>query len=384
MWSYRLNKIKSSNLDKSITNSTSLAEEQVDQTLINAPLEQHYASFFSKMGNWYSLIELFAASVVLALVLVLAETQGWSQFNFYHFLKYLLFIDWVLFALIAIHDHFKNIFLRMRLSRALMTSFLLLQILVILTTIALNFLLFFGEHLSLETLTLDVLLKNTVLYLSYGVLLGAFCFRYLYVREQWIRQQHSELQAKIDALQARIHPHFLFNSLNNVVSLIATQPEKAENLLLNLSRLFRASLQEFKLINLLDEIELSKKYLEIEQNRLGERLNIEWKFVQIEKFSQVKIPLLTLQPLLENSIFHGVEKILAKSTICILIEIFQNNVNIVITNPYVPANNYIRQHHGIAIKNVKERLEAYYGKSVIFRTHESGGIYTTVIQYQYQ
>jgi two-component system, LytTR family, sensor histidine kinase AlgZ len=384
MWSYRLNKIKSSNLDKSITNSTSLAEEQVDQTLINAPLGQHYASFFSKIGNWYSLIELFAASVVLALILVLAEDQGWSKFNVYQFLKYLLFIDWVLFTLIAIHDHFENVFLQMSLARALIISFILLQVIVVLTTIALNFFLLLGEHLNLQHLNLNLLFKNTLLHLSYGVLLGAFSFRYLYVREQWIRQQHSELQAKIDALQARIHPHFLFNSLNNVVSLISTQPEKAENLLLNLSRLFRASLQEFKLINLLDEIELSKKYLEIEQNRLGERLNIEWKFVQIEKFSQVKIPLLTLQPLLENSIFHGVEKILAKSTIGILIEIFQNNVNIVITNPYVPANNYIRQHHGIAIKNVKARLEAYYGESVIFRTYESGGIYTTVIQYQYQ
>ncbi len=70
-----------------------------------------------------------------------------------------------------------------------------------------------------------------VLNLSYGVLLGAFCFRYLYLREQWGRQQHSELNSRIQAMQARIHPHFLFNSLNNVISLIAIDPDKAEQML---------------------------------------------------------------------------------------------------------------------------------------------------------
>lgn len=107
-------------------------------------------------------------------------------------------------------------------------------------------------------------------------------------------------------MQARIHPHFLFNSLNNVVSLITIDPDKAESMLISLSRLFRASFQELKLVSLHEEIELSKQYLMIEQIRLGERLKVEWK-VEIEplQLKQVTIPLLTLQPLLENSIFMG-------------------------------------------------------------------------------
>lgn len=103
------------------------------------------------------------------------------------------------------------------------------------------------------------------------------------------------------------HPSsFLFNSLNNVVSLITIDPDKAESMLISLSRLFRASFQELKLVSLHEEIELSKQYLMIEQIRLGERLKVEWK-VEIEplQLKQVTIPLLTLQPLLENSIFMG-------------------------------------------------------------------------------
>lgn len=384
MWSWWLNKIKSSNLSKSIANSNSLAEEQVDQTLANTQLENHYAYSFTKMGRWQYLIELFIGSVVLALVLVLAEAQTWENVKSIQFFQYLLFIDWVLLLFITLQDYFQHYFIKMSLSRSFTVSFILLQLIVLVTTVCLNFLIFFGGSLNLIGLTSSILLDSVIKNLSFGILLGAFSFRYLYVREQWVRQKHSELQARIYALQARIHPHFLFNSLNNVMSLISIDPEKAEHLLLNLSRIFRASLQELKLVSLQDEIDLCKKYLEIEQIRLGDRLNVEWKFEHVVKFSEVKIPLLTLQPLLENSIFHGVEKNIAKSTVSILVEILYNKVNIVITNPCIPEKTINRQHHGIAIKNVKQRLEAYYGQSVIFRVHQGAEIYTTVIQYNYK
>ena len=371
-------------MDKSITNSTPLAEEQVDQTLVNITLTKKYNHFLNKVGHWQYVVELFAGSVVLAFLLVLAEAQGWNHFNGTKLIQYILFIDWVLFASLVFQISFERFFAKMHLASALILNFLLVQVIVFVTTITLNFSFYLGSNLGITGFNQIALFEGVILNLSYGILLGAFCFRYIYVREQWLRQQQSELQAKIDALQARIHPHFLFNSLNNVVCLISTEPEKAENLLLNLSRLFRASLQEFKLVSLKDELELCQKYLEIEKNRLGKRLNIEWKFEQSDLFSEIQIPLLTLQPLLENSIFHGVEKNLEPSTVSILIEVLQNKVNIVITNPYVPVKMNIRQHHGIAIKNVKQRLEAYYGQSVIFRTHQADKTYTTFIQYRYK
>src|SRR5690606_21569895 len=334
MWSCRLNNIKSIRTKKSITNSGSLAEGQDDQTFADTQGNKTYAYFFTKIGRWQHLIELFIASNILAMILALAEAQSWMALSVERLLQYMLFINWVLLAFVALVELFQKKIQPLNFGQALVVGFILLQMIVLLTTVVLNAVIYFGQNFQIHGLSRDVLLDGVMLHLSYGVLIGTFCFRYLYLREQWVRQQNSELHARIQAMQARIHPHFLFNSLNTVISLITIDPDKAEQMLLNLSRLFRASFKELKLVRLKDEIELCQHYLAIEQMRLGDRLRVEWKYDDEVLFSQVQIPLLTLQPLVENSIFHGVEKFLTKSTISILIEVLQNQVNIVITNPY--------------------------------------------------
>ncbi|CAB1207903.1 sensor histidine kinase [Acinetobacter bouvetii] len=385
MWSYRLNKIKSSNLNKSIANSESLAEKQVDPaSAYTDEGKNNYAYFFTKIGRWQPLIELFLASNILAMLLALAEAQSWTALSLGRVMQYILFIDWVLLAFVALIEFFQKKIQPLSFGQALCVGFILLQLIILFTTMVLNGLMFLGQHFQLEQMTAPILMHGVILNLSYGVLIGTFCFRYLYVREQWARQQNSELNARIQAMQARIHPHFLFNSLNTVISLISIDPDKAEQMLLNLSQLFRASFKELKLVRLKDEIELCQRYLAIEQIRLGDRLHVEWKYDDEVLFSQVQIPLLTLQPLVENSIFHGVEKFLTKSTISILVEILQNQVNIVITNPYTQDKINLRQGHGIAVENVKQRLEAYYGRSVTFQTYAGKGIFTTVVQYRYK
>ena len=343
-----------------------------------------YSYFFTKIGHRQHLIELAIASAILALTLSLAEAQSWSALSGTRVLQHVLYTLWVVLSFAALVELFKKQFYAVSLVRSLFSGFLLLQLIILLTTVSLNILMYWGGNFHWQSFSLETLTDGLVLHLSYGVLMGTFCFRYLFLREQWMRQQNSELKARIHAMQARIHPHFLFNSLNNVISLIAIDPDKAEQMLLNLSRLFRASLQELKLVNLSDEIELCQRYLAIEQIRLGERLEVEWKFENQDKFSTVKIPLLTLQPLLENSIFHGVEKILTKSRISILVEILNNQVNIVITNPYVPEQTKLKKGHGIALDNVKQRLRAYFGESVAFQSYAGKGIFTTVLQYRYK
>lgn len=384
MWSCRLNKIKSIRTKKSITNSGSLAEGQDDQTFADTQGNKTYAYFFTKIGRWQHLIELFIASNILAMILALAEAQSWTALSVERLLQYMLFINWVLLAFVALVELFQKKIQPLNFAQALVVGFILLQMIVVLTTVVLNGVIYFGQNFQIHGLSRDVLLDGVMLHLSYGVLIGTFCFRYLYLREQWVRQQNSELHARIQAMQARIHPHFLFNSLNTVISLITIDPDKAEQMLLNLSRLFRASFKELKLVRLKDEIELCQHYLAIEQMRLGDRLRVEWKYDDEVLFSQVQIPLLTLQPLVENSIFHGVEKFLTKSTISILIEVLQNQVNIVITNPYTQDKINLRQGNGIAVENVKQRLEAYYGRTVIFQTYAGKGIFTTVVQYRYK
>lgn len=384
MWSCRLNQIKSSRTKKSITNSKPVAEVQVDQSFTSPTGSVQSSYFFSQIGKLHYLLEMFIGGNVLAMVLALAKAQSWQALNLADLLQYMLYINWILLCFAALVELFHQHFQRIGIKLALICGFLLLQAIVLVTTTSLNVLTYFGSNLNFQGLSLAIALDQVGLHLSFGILLGMFCFRYLYLREQWAQQQHSELNARIQAMQARIHPHFLFNSLNSVISLISIDPDKAEQMLLNLSRLFRASFQELKLVKLQEEIELCQRYLEIEQIRLGGRLQVEWKLENKDLYSQVQIPLLTLQPLVENSIFHGVEKILTKSTISILIEILQNQINIIITNPYTQDNKTLKKGHGIAIENVRQRLEAYYGPTMTFQTFAGGGVFTTVVQYRYK
>ncbi len=384
MWSCRLNQIKSSRTEKSIANSTAVAEIPSVQSAAELMGAKEYTYFFRQVGNWRDLLELFVGGNILALVLGLAEAQSWQALNLTHLLQYMLYINWVLLSFAACVELLHQRFARMGIKAALISGFLLLQAIVLITTVSLNILIHFGMNFHLQGLSAAIAFDRVGMHQSFGILLGMFCFRYLYLREQWSRQHHSELNARIQAMQARIQPHFLFNSLNSAISLISIDPDRAEYMLLNLSRLFRASFQELKLVSLHEEIELCRRYLEIEQIRLGERLQVEWKLENKDLYSQVHIPLLTLQPLLENSIFHGVEKILTKSTISILIEILNNQISIIITNPYSQDHAMLKRGNGIAIENIQQRLNAYYGSSVTFRTYAGKGIFTTVVQYRYK
>ncbi|WP_373358156.1 sensor histidine kinase [Acinetobacter lactucae] len=377
MWSWWLSKIKK---------SISLAEAQQTKLFPTAYRNQNSSYFFTKNGCWQHLFELIIASNVLALVLALAEAQSWQALSGGRLFQYIIFINWVILSFFALVERFQGFFSGLRQEFALAIGFVMLQGIVVLTTLMSNFFQFglLNKHASL-TQDWSIYFTNVPLYLSYGILLGAFCLRYLYVREQWLHQQYAELNARIQAMQARIHPHFLFNSLNNVVSLITIDPDKAESMLISLSRLFRASFQELKLVSLHEEIELSKQYLMIEQVRLGERLKVDWKIeLSPVQLKQITIPLLTLQPLLENSIFHGVEPMMGKATIGVLVEILQNQVSIVITNPYTDDTINSRKGHGIALENVKQRLKAYYGNTVRFQVYKGEALYTTIMSYQYQ
>ncbi len=384
MWSCRLNKIKSGRTVSSIANSDEHAKKLQQESIRNGQTTFHHSYFFSKIGHWQYLVELFMTSNVLALLIALAEAQSWSNLQATHVLAYVLYINWILLAFAALVDFFQNTLQKLSTALNYVGSFFLLQIIVLLTTMTLNLCHYWGVNLSLKGMSWNVLGQHLTLHLSYGVLLGAFCLRYLYLREQWILQRTSELNARIQAMQARIHPHFLFNSLNSVVSLISIDPDKAEEMLIDLSRLFRASLQELKLVSLKEEIELCRHYLAIEQIRLGDRLSVEWNIAQPELLVNVQIPLLTLQPLVENSIFHGVEKKLSCGRVGILVEILQNQVTIVITNPFIQDRISLREGHGIALENVKQRLKAHFGQSVQFRQVSSQDMFTTVVQYHYK
>ena len=380
MWSWRLSKIKSS-----ITKAQQLADAQDHHSAQSSDvLNNQSAYFFTKIGRWQHLIELFAASSILAVVLMLAEAGTWQAMNWGHVLQYLLYIYWVILVFIVVIQKIQPKINHLNHVVVFTFAFFLLQGIVLLTTIFLNALLLMLHFGWRQLGDWQQLFDHAGLHLSYGVLMGAFSLRYLYIRDQWLKQQHSELQARIQAMQARIQPHFLFNSLNSVVSLIATDPDKAEDMLINLSRLFRVSFQELKLVSLAEELNICRQYIAIEQIRLRDRLEMDWRLPDLQALQYIQIPVLSLQPLLENSIFHGVEKISSPCKISVLVEILDRQVNIVITNPYLQEQQGQHQGNGIALENVKQRLRAYYGDAAYIQCFAGQGIFTTILTYPYQ
>ncbi|MCX2779090.1 sensor histidine kinase [Microbulbifer thermotolerans] len=214
-------------------------------------------------------------------------------------------------------------------------------------------------------------------------LIGAICagvvLRYAYVQQQLYNQQQAELGARIDALQARIRPHFLFNSMNSLASLIAVDPDRAERLVEDLSALFRASLAESRLVPLGQELALARRYLEIEGLRLGDRLRTRWEVAA--GLEDLQVPSLLLQPLLENAVLHGVARLRQGGEIRIQLVSAQGSLQVSIDNP-VPENSEAVRHggNGLALDNIRQRLAAYYGNRFKFSAAREGGDYRVRLQ----
>ncbi|TCM71098.1 two-component system sensor histidine kinase AlgZ [Acinetobacter calcoaceticus] len=376
MWSCRLGKIK-----KSITNSTPIAEAQRNDSSLNLEQQQIQSEILRKTPNWQYLIEVIVASTIIVLLLSLAEAGSWSNINVGQFFKYMLYLNWIMLVPVCVMNSAHEIFEKHSAVVWGLIFLLILLISIITTTSMLNIINYWATHFSVRAITQLQLLHNLSLDLSYGMLLGVICSRYVYIRKKNLRHQTSALQAHIQSMQARIHPHFLFNSLNTVVCLISQDAEKAEQVLVNLTKLFRASLEQTKMVSLAYEIELCQYYLEIQQIRLGSRLQVEWNVQYDSDLTRVKIPLLTLQPLLENSILHGVEQHDSEAKVSILVELFSNQVTIVITNPVLHDRIKIRESLGFAMSNIKQRLIACLGTDAKLRHYVNNGMFITLIQY---
>ncbi len=167
-----------------------------------------------------------------------------------------------------------------------------------------------------------------------------------------------QTEARLAALNARIRPHFLFNALNAVLSLIRARPQQAEEALESLSDLFRAAMRDpASMVSLADEVDLARQYLELERLRLGERLAVDW---QIDPISlQVPIPPLMLQPLLENAVYHGIEPSPTGGTVRVAITRDGDVLQIAVANPTTDPGRHAAGNH-IALENIRERLSLYY------------------------
>ncbi len=194
-------------------------------------------------------------------------------------------------------------------------------------------------------------------WLAWGLLAAAALVYYFQLRSRALSP--AIVEARLQALQARIRPHFLFNSINAVLSLVRSEPRRAETALQDMADLFRVLMRDNRgLAPLADEVELCRQYLELEQLRLGERLQVEWNVKSMP--GDALVPPLMLQPLLENAVYHGIEPSSRPGMVSINLFLTRGEVHAILKNPY--SANGGKHHSGnkMALANVRERLSLHF------------------------
>jgi two-component system, LytTR family, sensor histidine kinase AlgZ len=190
-------------------------------------------------------------------------------------------------------------------------------------------------------------------------------------------------EARLQALQARIRPHFLFNSITAVLSLVRHEPRRAERALEDMADLFRVLMADNKeLTPLQREVDLCRQYLDLEQLRLGERLHVAW---HLEKMpGDALVPPLLLQPLLENAVYHGIEPSSVPGEININIYRNRDQVVMVLRNPYLGGGGNHHAGNKMAMGNIRERLALHFDVEASMKTAITGTTYQVTINLPYR
>ncbi len=207
------------------------------------------------------------------------------------------------------------------------------------------------------------LLRNLLI----NMIVTAMVLRYFFVTSEWRRNVALESRAQINALQARIRPHFFFNAMNTIASLTRSDPARAEEAIEDLADLFRASIGESQhRIPLKEELEVARIYQRIEQLRLGDRLRVDWDVSKLPM--RALIPGLSVQPILENAIYHGIEPLAEGGTVTVHGDtLADGRIQLSIRNPVASGADTVRSErksNHIALDNIQRRFAlAYEGKA---------------------
>tara|TARA_B100001971_G_C18262154_1_gene587987 strand:- start:202 stop:1332 length:1131 start_codon:yes stop_codon:yes gene_type:complete len=318
--------------------------QQTQQRLLDA-------FFLPDLCNTRAVLILLAVSEGLVLALNLMEGPL-LEFSWQRFSVMSLFVQWVCLLSVAGLCQLRALLVRLSVAVASVVAVLFINLVTFLVSLS-------GElQWPLDSPGVDWpwLIRNLLI----CSIFAALALRYFYVQSQWRLKAQAELTSRLAALQANIRPHFFFNTLNTVASLIMVDPDKAETMLLDLAQLFRAVLKnDNALVSLAEEIELGRRYLDIEQVRLGDRLQVEWQLPG--QIPPLKVPQLVLQPLLENAVYHGIQPNPESGTITVCLEqdgAQRWQLSITNTLPAQRGGRTSHQGNGIAHANIRARLQA--------------------------
>ena len=297
---------------------------------------------------------------LLAFILTLASS-GTTQHLWMNLALISLFVQWIALGNILILCLSRSWLQRLSPMSAALGSYGLSLLVTLLVSVCavlftpMEILSFSDEYYA----KLGFILRNLII----SAIVSAVALRYFYVQHQWKSNIETEARSRIQALQARIRPHFLFNSMNTIASLTRTNPELAEKTVEDLADLFRASLGQQEKVKLVEELEFTRRYINIEQLRLGERLSIHWN-IDSSIPQDALVPALILQPLVENSIYHGIEPQTSGGNVDLSINLTDGSIVFNISNPIPQTfSPYRRSGNKMAQENIHQRLKLAYGDS---------------------
>ncbi len=262
-------------------------------------------------------------------------------------------------------------------TQAFVISFVLLEIMcLVLAEVTYRLTVRFGEAVIIDDTHAGFITRTFAI----SSIVIALAMRYLYISSEWRRSIVLEAEARVSALQALIRPHFLFNSMNTIASLTRTNPEQAEEAVEDLADLLRANLNASKnLTTLKEELEVAAIYQRIEKLRLGDRLAVRWDVAELPM--RALIPSLTIQPLLENAIYHGIELLPDGGVVNVCGKRVDDDLRIDISNPVAPDQARKKDGNKMAMANIQQRFELAYGNRATVEVEETESNYSVHLQF---
>lgn len=342
-----------------------------------ASLTRQHTAFLPDFCGVRMAVAVILIAELLAIILTLADTR--LHGNAYETLALnSLFIQWVALGCVAVLCLLRGWLNRLADFWSALASYGLMLLVTLAVTETAWWLLY---GMPATGLTGE---DNHVVFLgrSLGIssIVCALALRYFYVQHQWRRHVQSEADARLQALQARIRPHFLFNCMNTIASLTRREPALAEQAVEDLADLFRLNLQESKpWLKLGEELDLCRRYLRIEQLRLGDRLRVAWDIDELP--DDACLPALLVQPLLENAVYHGIEPLADGGCIHVHGERRDGQLAVIIDNPLSAEATWHHQGNQLAQDNIRQRLASAFGERGRLITETTADHYRVTIRF---
>ncbi len=367
---------KTPTLLERVKNNIQLRLQRLAPTVENSP--EMAAEFLPNFCSGEVLFNIVVVAEMLAIVINLIIPRNFlSSTVLQDLLLISLFIQWVALAGTAVLCYTRKYLNRLPRLRALGMAYLLLLLTTFVVSECTIWLLWALGRLT--TTRPAWYIDFHILNLTISAIINGLLLRLFLAKHELTQRTLSEARAKLQALQSRIRPHFVFNSMNIIASLTRSAPDKAEAAIEDMADLFRMMLsQDEYLVPVKNEIDVAKKYLALEALRLDNRLTVNW---DIGKFPRKTVmPVLTLQPLLENAIRYGIEELPTGGIVDVRLWEENEKIHIRVTNPLPKTKSkQTKFTPGQSLGNIRQRFQSHYGEQAVLQSSEEDGRFAVTV-----